>query len=338
MQMNHTLRKGLTVGIILFFVAVDAIPTIAQVEEKIYLTLLKGNTLYVGGSGPGNYSKIQDAINASSDGDTVFVFHGTYHEHLIKISKGITLFGENRYSTLIDGDNMDVPILLISTNANVTIENFVIMNSTQEGIFQEDEYNPMKIDIDTNTITKTHTGIFLHGMDTPERIEKKFRIGFNKITENEIGIYMTQALGWILGNNIYNNSIGIELNKSYQMGPIEGNVITDNTQIGMYLKNIKDLFIGENTFIKNYYGVYLENMSNHNLFFQNNFIKNHIQAFNINSSNSWQGNYWSNWIGRLIPILPFIIFPKVIRGKNGQLPSFDFDWTPPWTPYPWYPF
>ena len=36
------------------------------------------NTLYVGGSGEGNYTKIQDAIDDASDGDIVFVYNGTY--------------------------------------------------------------------------------------------------------------------------------------------------------------------------------------------------------------------------------------------------------------------
>jgi hypothetical protein len=35
-----------------------------------------GNILYVGGGGPGNYTKIQDAINNAINGDTIFVFSG----------------------------------------------------------------------------------------------------------------------------------------------------------------------------------------------------------------------------------------------------------------------
>jgi hypothetical protein len=34
---------------------------------------VKVNTLYVGGNGQGNYTRIQDAINNASYGDTVFV-------------------------------------------------------------------------------------------------------------------------------------------------------------------------------------------------------------------------------------------------------------------------
>ena len=78
-------RKCLAVGIILLFVGTCIIPAIAQESEKPSQSTSRGNWLYVGGSGPGNYSKIQDAINASSNGDTVFVYDDSspYLENLI---------------------------------------------------------------------------------------------------------------------------------------------------------------------------------------------------------------------------------------------------------------
>ena len=59
----------------------------------------ENNTLYVGGSGPGNYTKIQDAIDNASDGDTVFVYDDSspYNEHLL-IKKSILLVkGKSRW-------------------------------------------------------------------------------------------------------------------------------------------------------------------------------------------------------------------------------------------------
>ncbi|MCD6142250.1 hypothetical protein J7J55_05990, partial [Candidatus Bipolaricaulota bacterium] len=61
-----------------------------------------GNTLYVGGSGPNNYTKIQDAVDNASDGDTVYVFNGTYYENVF-IGRSINLIGENKDTTIIDG-------------------------------------------------------------------------------------------------------------------------------------------------------------------------------------------------------------------------------------------
>ena len=47
---------------------------------------MDSNTLYVGGSGPDNYTKIQDALDDANPGDTVFVYNGKYLEN-IKINK-----------------------------------------------------------------------------------------------------------------------------------------------------------------------------------------------------------------------------------------------------------
>ena len=51
-------------------------------------------TLYVGGGGPGNYTTVQEAIDAANDGDTVYVFGGTYYENVI-VNKRLSLIGES---------------------------------------------------------------------------------------------------------------------------------------------------------------------------------------------------------------------------------------------------
>ena len=98
-------RKWLAVGIILLFVGTGIIPAIAQDSEKP-LPASRGDWLYVGGSGPGNYSKIQDAIDNASDGDTVFVFSGLYNEGKIKTGKTISLIGQDRSSTIVNSPDL----------------------------------------------------------------------------------------------------------------------------------------------------------------------------------------------------------------------------------------
>lgn len=69
-------------------------------EERSIAANVDGNTLHVGGSGPNNYTKIQDAIDEADDGDKIFVYSGVYREG-VTIPKSIVLEGENRYNTAI---------------------------------------------------------------------------------------------------------------------------------------------------------------------------------------------------------------------------------------------
>ena len=71
----YWLKKGLVLAIIILFF----IPTIVsginiQLKNTTFTKSFdRGITLYVGGSGSGNYTSIQVAIDNASDGDTVFV-------------------------------------------------------------------------------------------------------------------------------------------------------------------------------------------------------------------------------------------------------------------------
>jgi len=51
---------------------------------------------------PDDYPTIQEAINAASDGDTVFVRNGTYYENVV-VNKTVALLGENKNTTVIVG-------------------------------------------------------------------------------------------------------------------------------------------------------------------------------------------------------------------------------------------
>ena len=125
-------RKCLAIGIILLFVGTCIIPAIAQDTEKS-LPTSRGNWLYVGGSGPGNYTKIQDAIDDAIDGDTVFVYDDSspYIEN-IGIDKSIQLLGENKNTTIIDGTQKGHTIVLKSNNS--TIQGFTIKNGKSYGV------------------------------------------------------------------------------------------------------------------------------------------------------------------------------------------------------------
>ena len=130
---NSWYKKGLIVGIIVLFIFSSVVPVVFASHIKVLDTIEKqstisrGNTLYVGGSGPNNYSSIQAAINDAEDGFTVFVYDDSspYNEILV-ISKSINLIGENKENTVINSHNNDCTIDLNSDNVNIS--NFELRN------------------------------------------------------------------------------------------------------------------------------------------------------------------------------------------------------------------
>ena len=114
-----------------------------------------GDTLYVGGSGPGNYSTIQEAIDDSEDGDTVFVYDysSPYVENLI-VDKSISLIGEDKHMTVIDGnENEEGEADVIHIKADgVIVQGFTIQNGSLEGGHQKNHHCGIEIRSDNNII------------------------------------------------------------------------------------------------------------------------------------------------------------------------------------------
>jgi len=243
-----------------------------------------GNTLYVGGSGPGNYSSIQDAINTSTDGDTIFVYNGVYTEY-VTIDKSINLIGENKETTIVDEEGkseLGYVFRLFADYINLT--GFTIQNSFAN-IDSTDEYlfgiyvNSNNSKIFGNIITKSIYGIYLYNSFN------------NTITTNKLKEYSTGIVLWQSSDN-----------------KIENNEITTNNQYsvkydskeGIFMFDSHDNIITNNT-ISNYSsGISLFHLSENNTIYYNNFINN-TQNANDSGNNSWDngkyGNYWDNYNG-----------------------------------------
>jgi len=88
---------------------------------------LGGNTLYVGGSGPNNYTSIQAAIDDASDGDTIFVYSGIYYENVL-VYKSINLIGEDENTTIIDSGGSGSVVNV--TADHVTVYGFTVQNGS----------------------------------------------------------------------------------------------------------------------------------------------------------------------------------------------------------------
>ena len=96
-------------------------------SEKQIVILSGSNTLYVGGSGPGNYTRIQDAIENASKGDTIFVFNGIYYEN-VDVNKQINLIGEEKNNTIIDAGGAYYAIQILVND--FCLRNFTVTNAT----------------------------------------------------------------------------------------------------------------------------------------------------------------------------------------------------------------
>lgn len=232
-----------TIGIILILISVIFIPISQSIETlESNKVISSGKTLYVGGSGPGNFSKIKYAIENASDGDIVFVYSGIYYENL-RINKSIALIGEDKQSTVIDGGGMH-DVVLIYTD-NVSIENFYINNSghydTDAGILV---YGDIKnITIINNIIIDNYFGICVGSPYFYKRITD-VRVLNNYIQNKKHGLALYEGdYSTVLDNAFVDNGIIMP------RGSSRDNTILRNTINGLpliYLEKQSDKTVQPN--------------------------------------------------------------------------------------------
>ena len=292
-------KKTLTVGIILLFIGTSIISTTAQDTKKSTSQTTSGNWLYVGGSGPGNYSKIQDAIDNASDGDTVFVFNGTYYGYVI-LNKSINLIGEDKNTTIIIGF-FAYTIFIVSDWVNMS--GFTIQNGGRlgEGVRIDSSYNNFFdniVDIPNDRIrlsgdrnifydnTIKNTYIYLSGDSNI--------VSGNSITNNFYGLYLIDSSdNIILNNSFFNSGLFISINT------VRNNTVTNNTVNGKPLVYVDDesnlvLDVDAGQIIL----VNCTNITVKNQEIFNTFVGIQIWGSNdcIISSNNISGSYYGIWL------------------------------------------
>jgi parallel beta-helix repeat protein len=357
---NKIFREGLVFGVIFLFLFSSVVPI--SIGDNVKLSDIKGqssirgNTLYVGGSGPNNYTKIQDAIDDAFDGDIVFVYNysSPYYESLI-INKSIQLCGRNRENTIIDGYNNSDTIIL--NHDNLIISNFTIQNCGEIrcliGIF-----NCINVAISNNFLIakdkSTAIRVFILGVSP---MNSEILIKGNIIKDAtvciELGSCYIEIEDNLIDNTIYgiiayddshstiiNNTIkncftGILLLYANENNIYHNNFL--NCKIGINLEGNNNT-IQWNEFTEClYYGISVHLGRNNEIHF-NNFIKNNISAYFRWDSprfclNHWNKNYWDNHHTILPKIIPGIIQYGDPHFPNGNISWFQFDWLPSKEPY-----
>jgi len=245
------MNKCIVLGIV-FLLVMMSFTSISgiQINENIVIPTYNGNTLYVGGSGEGNYSSIQDAVDNASDDDTVFVFDDSspYYENLI-VRKSINLIAENRNTTIIfDSESGNNCIKIVSDY--VTVKGFKIIS-------QNKDRGGNGIDISSSKFCNILRNE-IYGVS----------YGINIDFSEDINIF---------NNNIYNNFYGLVLNPITIRVNISNNIISNNQGEGVICYETADIMFYNNTITYNRIGI--DSISE----------KNHIYKYNNISYNSEEG-------------------------------------------------
>jgi LPXTG-motif cell wall-anchored protein len=224
--------------------------------------------LLVDDDGLADFSRIQDAIDAAQLGDIIYVQSGTYSENLL-VSKSVSILGENKNTTIIDGSNTG------------TVVQIVCNETVVKGF----------------TIRKGENGVSVSG-------SSNCIVEDNIVIDNiERGILISRSENCVVrNNNVYGSRVGygINVNASNHI-LVENNGATSNFWDGIGLLNSANCTLRGNTISHNeVFGIWIDSSIN-NMIYQNNLFNNTLQASCNTQSNFWDngtwGNYWADYEG-----------------------------------------
>ena len=194
----------------------------------LLLSLSYSATLLV----PDEYYKIQFAIDASYDGDSVLVSAGTYYENINFNGKNIALIGEDRETTIIDGGHNGSVVTFDSIEGTASaLSNFTITGGNAYdggGIYCSSSAPTIKDNIITGNVSDTYGGGISCNYSSPIIMN-------NTITSNSAiyggGISFDRYTSSVIkGNNIHGNSA--EEGGGIGCFTFSSPTITNNTIVG----------------------------------------------------------------------------------------------------------
>jgi len=245
--------------------------TLITILEALFVPPVSApTTRYV----PTQYPTISTAIAEANPGDTIFVYNGTYHEH-VSVDKRLTLAGQNRDITIIDGSATGTVVDIQADN--VDIHGFTIQNGGRRynAILIGSTYD--NIEVSDNIIKNSVTGVSISESDGNKVIGNTF---FNNSIK---GISLTYSLG----NNISNNAISdsayaIKLDQT-NTTLITGNTVSSSSY-GIYVGSSTGNTITNNILSGNSFGIltYL----NSNTLVKNNTVSGSTYAIEVHTSTS----------------------------------------------------
>lgn len=263
------------------------------------------------------YQNITSALTNASNGDTIFVYNGTYYERVI-ITKPITLQGQDKHGTIIDANQTGDVIKIVANNVNVTgftvqdsgstSSGVSILGSTGNNISQNvirgDHngiflFNSTGNTIANNNVSDTYYGISLSASDANNIIQNAISsnedtgilisdsnnvtVADNNVTRSTLGVALIASDN----NTLIDNDVSLDTDGFYVFASsnnvFSNNSATSNTGFGIRLSQSTDNFVNNNTLSNGISGVLIDN-STTNVLTNNNLFGN--TQFGIDSENS----------------------------------------------------
>ncbi len=244
-----------------------------------------------------HFDTIQKGVAAASDWDVVYVNAGRYNEYL-NIEKTIRLVGENKETTIIDGENGRGPIRI---NANrVTIQQFTIKNDAlSPESCRIHIKNSNYITISDCIISDNQVGIY--AVETTNLF-----IVNSKFVRNEKSLYFPMKIGSVY---LSNNDFVFTDHDTYGIfGIADGDYVLYNNTFSSRADFSRftcaafihgKATIRDNTFVECSIGAWLidgEGIIENNMFSGNNHIGFYAESSSVIISSNVFENNGNNWI------------------------------------------
>ncbi|OGS51232.1 MAG: hypothetical protein A3K65_01325 [Euryarchaeota archaeon RBG_16_68_12] len=237
------------------------------------LTVNARTLVTVDDSGGADFTKIQDAVDFALDGYMVFVYDGTYDEHVV-VRKELEIVGQTRTGVIIDGGGTGTALYLGANR--IVVHNLTIQNA-EVGVFQDRTNNTR---LYTTTIQDYGTGLY-------HNYTLNAWVAYNLITRGEIGVvaykayddairyneisyntaygakgYNARLRNCFNWNYLHHNKVGYWYDPTTDLPPYEfdGNVLADN-DIGVKVSDSSAIYLTNNTITGGSVGVQLLNSS-----------------------------------------------------------------------------
>ena len=319
-------------------------PSMKLNKGKAKMAMIQGKILYVGGSGPDNYTSIQAAIDDAENGDTIVVLKGVYEEDVM-VNKNVDIKGKN---ATLKGT------FFITSNA--TIEGFSIYNDNKciKSMAEHVKIRNNSINgyygivADDSTCIKVENNRFHSRYAVYIKNSSYANFIGNNVEYGWYGVWAENCSYMDIENNNFSHNRWYTVWLAYSDGSIVNKNSFYMNWYSVFLYHSNSCLVTQNEIIHNehgpqivvscnnsienndiehneHYGIYAGNRSFNNRFISNNVIDNAYNARD-DGKNIWRDNYWSDYIGLKIKLFALLGVPYHV-GK------FNFDWKPALTPH-----